>query len=474
MRQSQDHHGAADRDIEVYIYTPLNEGITSATHRRLEGYLRKLQPEEIGRFVRLVKSVRAELAGEDKKEDDIEHHDREEGPKIERLEGMLFERDSQLAKLRKQVDQRDTKSEDDEAKASEWRSLRDKLEEKTKRLRDQKALTEGLNDELKIWRDLDAKRASVSRGNAGNADDIAAGTGEGDADGADDDAPTFDHADDFESSVNGTGLSKKPETRHASTKKPLPNKPSFTPTPRTTRLNSQTTTDQPATSKKPQRTGQTKGGTSAFLNGYEEDDGEAWSINDDDPEKIRRDLQKKSREANAKGSLDPETPANAATGTSAAGDSTGTLAGQTPTEGPGRKQSKVTPRAAKPATKKVEETEDESDQGIEVSRKPVSEKKRKAETLDREEQPATSKKPKRATKLQPVKENSESHNEDKQLHADKGRRASSGPKAKLSRAQQDVKRKVARDDSAESEGGMSDPICISSGEDTDSDADDEY
>jgi vacuolar-type H+-ATPase subunit I/STV1 len=222
MRQSQDHHGAADRDIEVYIYTPLNEGITSATHRRLEGYLRKLQPEEIGRFVRLVKSVRAELAGEDKKEDDIEHHDREEGPKIERLEGMLFERDSQLAKLRKQVDQRDTKSEDDEAKASEWRSLRDKLEEKTKRLRDQKALTEGLNDELKIWRDLDAKRASVSRGNAGNADDIAAGTGEGDADGADDDAPTFDHADDFESSVNGTGLSKKPETRRASTKKPLP------------------------------------------------------------------------------------------------------------------------------------------------------------------------------------------------------------------------------------------------------------
>jgi hypothetical protein len=109
-----------------------------------------------------------------------------------------------------------------------------------------------------------------------------------------------------------------------------------------------------------------------------------------------------------------------------------------------------------------------------VSRKPVSEKKRKAEKSDREEQPATSKKPKRATKLQLVKENSESDNEDKQLHAVKGLRASSGPKAKLSRAQQDVKRKIAQNDSAESGGGMSDPVCISSGEDTDSDADDEY
>ena len=40
-------------------------------------------------------------------------------------------------------------------------------------------------------------------------------------------------------------------------------------------------------------------------------------------------------------------------------------------------------------------------------------------------------------------------------------------------AKQNAKRKAARDDSAESEGGMSDPIFISSGGETDSDTEDE-
>jgi hypothetical protein len=45
----------------------------------LEGYLRKLQPEEMCRFVHLSKSVRAHTAGGGEDEDDVDNHDREEG-----------------------------------------------------------------------------------------------------------------------------------------------------------------------------------------------------------------------------------------------------------------------------------------------------------------------------------------------------------------------------------------------------------
>jgi hypothetical protein len=487
-----------DQDVEVYIYTPLDEGNTSATYRRLEGYLRKLQHEEMARFVRLVKSVRAEKAGEEDDEADADDHDGKEGTETKKLKDMLLERDSQIAKLKKQVKQQDAESEHKEEKTAKLEQLRQKLSRREKSLAEQKALNEDFNNELKAWRDLDAKRASVSRGNAANADDMAAGTREGDDDDdADDDASIIDHDDDIESSVDGAELSKKPGSRTPSVKppqskppqsklpqtkppqtKPLPTKapqsmPPFTPMPRPTRSNSQATMFS-GISKKPERTGQTKGGTGAFHYGYQEDDGEAWGINDEDPEKIGRDLEKKSREANAKGSSDPETPANAATGTSAAGDSTGTLAGQTNTERPGRRQSKACARTRKSTNDDANDADNDSDEDFKELRKSISKKKRKAELSDGEDQSTTSKKPRRDARiLQSVKE--EPEDDGKHARVAKGtRKVSAGPKAKSLLNRQDAKRQVAQDDLAESEGGMSDPICISSAEDTDSDTDDEY
>jgi hypothetical protein len=123
------------------------------------------------------------------------------------------------------------------------------------------------------------------------------------------------------------------------------------------------------------------------------------------------------------------------------------------------------------ANDNVNEADDEPDIDVQEPRKPGSKKKRKAEISDEEEKPAISKKPRRAPKLQPVEE--ESDEEDKHVHATKSSSVSSGQQAKLSRAEQGAKRKATQNDSAESEGGMSDPIYIPTDSDTDSGAEDE-
>lgn len=141
------------------------------------------------------------------------------------------------------------------------------------------------------------------------------------------------------------------------------------------------------------------------------------------------------------------------------------------TPGPSRRQSISAAKAAQSTNDNVNEADDESGMDVEEPHKaPISKKKRKAESSDGEEQPATSKKPKIAPKLPSLEE--ESDDEETDVCAAKSSRASSRPKAKMSRAQQGAKRKVAND-SAESEGGMSNPIDISTDSDTDSDAADD-
>lgn len=177
------------------------------------------------------------------------------------------------------------------------------------------------------------------------------------------------------------------------------------------------------------------------------------------------------RQQKAEGNSSSQSPEDAATGTSAAGQSINTSSGQAITGGPGRKQSKASTKARKSKNDRGSEADDESTVAVEEPRKTDPKQKRKAETSEGGEQPKNSKKLRHATILPPVEE--ESDNDDKRVHVAKSTRVSSASKAKLLQTKQNAKRKIARDESAASEGGMSDPIYISSGEDTDSDTEDE-
>lgn len=278
--------------------------------------------------------------------------------------------------------------------------------------------------------------------------------------------------DEIEQSGDELEISEKPAPR-ASSKKTPSNLPAYTPMPKTTRSNSKATNQSETTQKLKQEPP-----ADEVFNGkgvhktYTLDDKPPKSINHGvDPEAIRRKIRRESRALVAKGSSDPETPENAATGTSTAGGSTDTPFGRTIGGGPGRKQSRASTKAAQATNDSVEDADNESAVDVEEPRKSQRKKKREAETSDGEEQPATSKKPKRKPFQQPRVEE-ESDSEYEHVHAAKGSSVSSGTKARLPRAKQNAKGKVAND-SAESEGGMSNPIDIPSGEDTDSSAEDE-
>ena len=472
LREPKDDYSAANQDVEVYIYAPFNGGNTGAIYQRLEGYLHKLQPEEMDRFVRLVDQFRSETADDD--DDDEDEFDDGEGERgrsaeIERLKGMLVERDSKIAKLKKQVEQRDAESEDLEEKTAELEKLRKDLIKSEESLVKQAARISVLEEEVGWYHRNPTKTPPALSGNAGNADNAAAAIGARDCGDLGDDAPTSSHNDGPEPSVEGAELPKKPAPR-GPTKKPASTMPPFTPMPKITRSSSQAT-NQSGTSKKPPRKDQKADGSGTYGNGYESHDGEAWGIDDHDPEEPIREARRKSRQANAKGTSDPQTPEDATTSTSAAGESTGMPSGQATKGATGRKQSTVSTKGRKSTDDNVNEADDEYTSDVEEPRKQILKKKRKADDSDEEEMQTTSKKPKRGTKLQSVEE--ESDNDDKPVHAARRPAVSSGPKANLSRAKASAKRNVARDDSYEFEGGMLNPMFISSAEETDSDIEDE-
>lgn len=402
-----------------------------------------------------------DVAGED------DDGDEEESSQVRKLQGrlkqqgvLLDERQMSIDKLENRLKQRDADSEDAEETRSKLETVRKLLREEKAALARQVAVNKEYKEELAMYRRDPKKYPLASRKNSDDDDDdTAEETGKRGADDAEDDVPTVDHADDHALSVADAKVTKKPGS-HASTKKPRPPMPPVTPAPKATRSNS-TATDQSKTSKKPERTNRMEGGSGTFGNGFERQYGPSWGINDNDPEKTFRDNLRKSRQLEAKGTSDQQTPEGAAAGTSAADKNTDTPSGQTAARGPGRK----------PKNDQASEADVDSDQEFEEPRKSKAERKRKSESSDEEEQPKTSKKPKIAKKLQLVEE--ESDDEDKHVRAVKGSRASSASKAKSSHTKQNVKRKAAQTDTVESEGGMSGPIFISSAEDTDSDTDDE-
>lgn len=406
------------------------------------------------------------------------------------LEKRLTDSNDYVAKLERQVKRQDAEIEEHEETASKLKAPRKSVGQE-KAVPDRRvALNEEL-EELAWYRRNSTKDPPAFGDSADNVDDTGAGIGARGADDAEDNTVTPDHADNHELSVNSAKAPKKPETRRTSTQKPPPTRPVFTPTPglnakddklqyhRSTRQGSKAI-EQSETKKKPKekdqpvKTTERKPGSGVYHYGYDIDYEAPKSINEGvDPEAIIQEARRKSRQANVKSSSDPETPENAAPGTSAAGRNTDTSSGQATTGGTGRKQSKASTKTRKSTNDDAGDADEESGVEVEEPRKSISRKKRKAESSDGEQQSTTSKKPRRDARiLQPVME--EPEDDDRHARVAKGtRKVSSGPKAKPLLDRQDAKRKVAQD-SAESEGGMSDPICISSGEDTDSDTDDEY
>jgi hypothetical protein len=404
------------------------------------------------------------------------------------LEKRLTDSTDYVAKLERQVKRQDAEIEELEETASKLKAPRKSVDQKKAASNRRMALNDEL-EELAWYRRNSTKDPPAFGDSADNVDDTGAGIGARGADDAEDNTITSDHADNHESSVNSAKAPKKPEPRRPSTQKPPPTRPVFNPTPelnakvdklqyhRSTRQGSKAI-EQPETKKKPKekdqpvKPTQRKRGSGIFHYGYEMDYQAPKSINEGvDPEAIIQEARRKSRQANVKSNSDPETPQNTAAGTPAAGQNTDSPFGQAIA---GRKQSKASTKTLKSTNDDANDADDDSDEDFKEPRKSISKKKRRAESSEEEEQPAASKKPRRDARiLQPVME--EPEDDGKHARAFKGKGGvSSGPKAMLSRAQQSAKRKIAKDDSAESEGGMSDPICISSAEDTDSDTDDEY
>jgi hypothetical protein len=309
----------------------------------------------------------------------------------------------------------------------------------------------------------------------------------GETDDVEDNAGNFDHCDVPDPSVDNPELLE--DAAHPqSSKKPAPTRPAFTHNPkhntkednpqqrRSTRQGSKAN-EQSETTKKPTEKDQSgknqkRRGTGIFRNGYEWDYEPPKSINEGlDPEKAMKEARDRSRQQKAEGNSSSQSPEDVATGTSTAGQSINTPSGQVIAGGLGRKQSKASTKPRKSKNDRGSEADDESAVAVEEPRKTDPKQKRKAERSEMGEQPTNSKKPRRATILPPVEE--ESDNEDKRVHAAKDSHKPSVSKAKLSHTKQSTKRKIARDEPAGLEGGMSDPICISSGEDTDSDTEDE-
>lgn len=456
LRQPQDHHGAAAQEFGVHIYTPSNEGNMSASYQRLEGYLHSFQPEEMARFVCLVDRVCGET---------LDDENCQEG---------VFQTN----------DEQDVDSEDDDEKTAEMEKLREQVNRVNKRLNEQAAYHEELQEEVAWYRRHSTMTPPAFCGNAKNADDVTAGNGGKEIDDAEDNAGNSDHGD---PSVDRPKLLE--EAAHPQpSQKPASTMPSFTHNPKHntkedqpqkcrsarqgSKANEQSGTTKKPTDKDQSGKNQKRRGTGIFRNGYEWDYEPPKSINEGlDPEKVMKEGRDRSRQQKAEGNSSSQTPKDAATGTSAAGQSINTPSGHATTGGPGRKQSKASTKARKSKNDHGSEADDESAVAVEEPRKTDPKQKRKAETSEVREQPTNSKKPRRATNLQTVEE--ESDEEDKRIYAAKGSHKPSVSKAKLSHTKHSAKRKIARDGSAKSEGGMSDPICISSGEDTDSDTEDE-
>ncbi|GAB7328374.1 hypothetical protein MBLNU13_g00358t1 [Cladosporium sp. NU13] len=451
LRELQDDAPTVDQEVNLRVYMPFNADNNGASYRRVEGELRNLQTDEMERFVSLVDGVRAERGDGGGREKEAEQN--RGNPKNHKGEASDLERlrkiAARIAELERKVKQRDDEREDDKKKASRSEKLQELLDRTNVDLFKANADNEELKEELMMYR-RDPKKHPLAlhkNGYDDEDDDVVEETVERGADDAEDDAPTFDHADDSAPTVADAKVSKKPASG-APSKKPPSTMPSYTPMPKPIQSNPKVT-DQSETSKKPPSTGRKKGGKDTYKNGYESDDGPPWGINDYEPEKAGR-TRRQSRQIIANNSSDQQTPEGAATGTSAAGKTTDTPSGQITTGGPGRKQSKAPIKGRKSKNDQGSEADVDFHEDCEKPVEPVSKKKRKTETSDGEEQPTTSKKPRRPTNMQPVEE--ESDHEDRQVHAAKGSRASSVSKAKLLQAKQNAKRKIARDDSAESEG----------------------
>ena len=456
LRQPQDHHGTAAREFGVYIYTPSNEGNISASYQRLEGYIHNLQPKEKARFVRLVDRIRGEMFDiDDDQEDDFQNND-----------------------------EQDADGEDDDEKTAELEKLREQVKRREKRLNEQAAYHEELQEEVAWYRRHSTMTPPAFRGNANNADEVTAGNGAREADDAEDNAGNFDHGD---PSVDGPELLED-AAQPQSSKKPTPTRPPFTHNPKQntkedkpqerrserqgSKANEQSETTSKPTEKDQSGKTEKRRGTGVFRNGYEWKYELPKSINEGlDPEEAMKKGRDRARQQKAEGNSSSQSPEDAATGTSAAGQSINTLSGQAPTRGSGRKQSQASTKPRKSKNDHGSEADYESAVAVEEPRKTDPKQKRKVETSEEGNQPTNSKKLRRAKILPPVEE--ESDNENRHVHAAKGSHKPSVSKAKLVRTNQSAKRKIARDELAESDGGMSDPICISSGEDTDSETEDE-
>jgi hypothetical protein len=404
------------------------------------------------------------------------------------LEKRLTDSTDYAAKLERQVKRQDAEIEELEETASKLKAPRKSVDQKKAASNRRTALNDEL-EELAWYRRNSTKDPPAFGDSADNVDDAGAGIGARGADDAEDNTFTSDHADNHESSVNSAKAPKKPEPRRPSTQKPTPTRPVFTPTPelnakddklqyhRSTRQGSKAierseTKKKPEEKDQPVKTTERNPGSGVYHYGYDIDYEAPKSINEGvDPEAIIQEARRKSRQANVKSSSDPETPQNTAAGTPAAGQNTDTPFGQVIA---GRKQSKASTKTPRSTNDDANDADDDSDEDFKEPRKSISKKKRKAESSDGEDQSKTSKKPRRDARiLQSVKEEPEDDGTHARV-AKGARKVSAGPKAKSLLNRQDAKCKVAQDDSAKSEGGMSDPICISSGEDTDSDTDDEY
>jgi hypothetical protein len=140
----------------------------------------------------------------------------------------------------------------------------------------------------------------------------------------------------------------------------------------------------------------------------------------------------------------------------------------------GRRSSRSATKALQSTDDKVSETENESGPEAGQPSKTGSKatKKRAMEASDGDERSATSKKTKHTPTLQTVVEEPEDDGQRTQATRDTSD-VSSDPVTRSSLTGQSKKRKAADEGSTEAEDGMSDPMYISSGCDTDSDTDDD-
>jgi len=482
LRELQDDAPTVDQEVSVRVYMPFNADNNGASYRRVEAEFHNLQPEEMEDFVRLVDGVRAERGddgGLERDEQNRARHDNHKGEaaKVTELRKIAGDQDIKLtqarahiAELERVVRQRDDEREDDEEKTSKLENLQKLLDEANVELFKEQARNAELKEDLATYRKILEM---------GDDYDAAEGTGARDLDGVEDEASISDHANDPELSAEEPELPEKPAPR-GSTKKPASNRPSFTPMPRPiakgkggknedkSRPAEQSTKDtQP--SKGPNRI--TKGKAAKA-----EDDLEPNPIRNlskDVPGQKRfgglwgKGFVTQSTESGPPKHAWPDTDPDSAWKKGHKKSN----AGEAPTPGSSRRQSRSAAKAAQSTNDNVSKADDESAVDAEEPQKHIPKTKRRAESSDEEEQPKTSKKPRNTKNLQPVEE--ESDNENTHVHAARGSTSSSRPKTKSSHTKQNAKPKVVQTDPAESEGGMSDPISISCGEETDSDTDEE-